>query len=399
MLAIAILQFPIYRLYIPITIASWALLTLVIGLYKRHKYQLNLRLLLLVALYGLYALGVLWSSNKEAAQFDIEVKMSLAIIPVFYMFTNYSKKQVKFLIYSFFVGLMIAIVYLFIKAYSNYYCTCNFQYFFYIQLTKDIHPSYLAFYYNVAIGVLLIDYMTCSFKMFKKKVIYLILICVFACFSGILLSKIGFITTLLLVLVLYIFWFIKKKWKLLLFFVMVTVTAPVILYMKSNLVQHRVHDLISGISSDETEAWMESTSIRKTVWGVSTDILKKNLILGVGTGDVQEELAMEYYRRDLYQISGLNLNAHNQFLQTTLALGIGGGILFLIVFLQPLISLKELGYYNLVFSVICLLFFLTESVLETQAGVVFIAVFYTIFNHFNIVFKNETSNSDPVLST
>jgi O-antigen ligase len=73
------------------------------------------------------------------------------------------------------------------------------------------------------------------------------------------------------------------------------------------------------------------------------------------------------------------LNSHNQFLQTFLALGLPGILLLLSLFVFPIInSLKTKNYILFCFLVIVFLNFLTESMLETISGVVFFAFFYSL---------------------
>ena len=68
------------------------------------------------------------------------------------------------------------------------------------------------------------------------------------------------------------------------------------------------------------------------------------------------------------------LNAHNQFLQTGIALGIIG-ILFLIItlVLPAYISWQQNNYFYVCLIVLLSFNFLTESMLETQSGVMFYA--------------------------
>jgi len=351
-----------------------------------------------IMFFGLYCLGVLWSENSANAGFDLEVKMSLAIIPIVIMFSNYTVEQIRILLLTFIAGLLICILWLLTNGANNYYCTCDTRQLLYIHLSKEIHPSYLAFYMNVGIGVLLIDYFNGALGLFKRRWVYVALILIFTGFSILLLSKIGVLTSAILFLSLLIYWLIKRKWILFLLFTFCSILAPYVIYKGSDLVQSRVKEFVEGVDTDTEKTWLGSTSLRTVIWNESTSLFLENFWIGVGTGDVQDELVERYEDASINQAVRQNLNAHNQFLQTSLALGVLGLLTIAIMLLQALIRMKRMKYFNLIFSLISGVFFFTESVLETQAGVVFFAVFFAIFNSINFSnSNNETSNSDAVL--
>jgi O-antigen ligase len=103
-------------------------------------------------------------------------------------------------------------------------------------------------------------------------------------------------------------------------------------------------------------------------------------MLGYGTGDVNDVLQSMYKGEKESEIREKKLNAHNQFLQTTLAVGLVG-FMFLILPYLLLIkeSLKKWDYIPLIFVFIILFNLLFESMYETQAGIVFIAFFLSLF--------------------
>ena len=397
-LCLVVFQFPFYRRFIPITIALWVLLSLVMGIYKKHRLKFNWRLMTSIAFFGLYCLGVLWSENSANAGFDLEVKMSLAIIPIVIMFSNYKVEQIKMLLLTFIAGLLVCVIWLLVIGANNYYCTCDTRQLLYIHLSKEIHPSYLAFYMNVGIGILLIDYFNGALGLFKRRWVYVALILIFTGFSILLLSKIGILTSAILFLSLLIYWLIKRKWILFLLFTFCSILGSYVIYKGSDLVQSRVQEFVEGVDTDTEKTWLESTSLRTVIWNESTSLFLDNFWIGVGTGDVQDELLERYEDAGINQAVRQNLNAHNQFLQTSVALGVLGLLTIAIMLLQALIRMKRMKYFNLIFSLISGVFFFTESVLETQAGVVFFAVFFAIFNSINFSnSNNETSNSDTVL--
>ena len=99
---------------------------------------------------------------------------------------------------------------------------------------------------------------------------------------------------------------------------------------------------------------------------------------------------------DHYQTHGMivafneHLNAHNQYLQTFITLGIGGVIGLLVMLLYPLshaISNRNLLYAGFIFIFILNIF--VESMLETQAGNLFFAFFNAL------LYMYSSQNQEP----
>ena len=72
-----------------------------------------------------------------------------------------------------------------------------------------------------------------------------------------------------------------------------------------------------------------SVSFRLLEWRASLSTVAKSPILGTGTGDGQAALH-DYYSTYNTSTTGLTYNAHNQYLQTTIELGLVGLLLLLI---------------------------------------------------------------------
>jgi len=72
-------------------------------------------------------------------------------------------------------------------------------------------------------------------------------------------------------------------------------------------------------------------------------------------------------------------NFHNQYLQTFGTIGIFGFLVLIYLLVMPFITaIKKLDYLVAIFLFIICSSFLTESMLERQAGVAFFAFFYTL---------------------
>ncbi|MFN6036830.1 MAG: O-antigen ligase family protein, partial [Bacteroidota bacterium] len=120
----------------------------------------------------------------------------------------------------------------------------------------------------------------------------------------------------------------------------------------------------------------ESNVVRRMIWTVSGEIISDNPF-GVGSGDANTELLKKYRQYDMTGALSKELNAHNQFIQTTLALGYPGLLLLIALFIFPLLnSFKNKNYLLFIFLVITTINVAVESMFETESGIVFIILFY-----------------------
>jgi O-antigen ligase len=117
---------------------------------------------------------------------------------------------------------------------------------------------------------------------------------------------------------------------------------------------------------------------RMVYWQAAISLIRRHPVLGIGTGDVKKS----FY--DIYEEEHSNLEpqyrnrAHNQFLTFFVSFGVAGFLLFIAVFLYPLIFSRP-GFLFSAFLLIAFLSCITEDTLETQAGVTFFAFFYGLF--------------------
>jgi hypothetical protein len=122
------------------------------------------------------------------------------------------------------------------------------------------------------------------------------------------------------------------------------------------------------------------------------EIIEKNWLLGVGTGDQTYEMTNCYYRNGLDKL--LQFNSHNQYLEYFMTFGITGLFLFLLCLLLPMKLAFNLKFY-LYFSFL-LLFFLcntTENMMSRNKGVVFYAFFNSLLACY-MVSNNENNKTN-----
>ncbi|MBX0331699.1 O-antigen ligase family protein [Pontibacter sp. HSC-14F20] len=126
---------------------------------------------------------------------------------------------------------------------------------------------------------------------------------------------------------------------------------------------------------------VSSINIRYINWGCSIELLKKdnNWLTGLGIGHTQQPLNACY--KDLNPwIYELKMNSHNEYLDEMLRNGIVGLSILLLVLLIPAInSLKQTNYTYLSFLILFAVAILTENFLSRQAGIMYFALFASVF--------------------
>ncbi len=122
-----------------------------------------------------------------------------------------------------------------------------------------------------------------------------------------------------------------------------------------------------------------SLTQRFEFWKAALGIIKDNLWLGVGTGNVRIAFAAQYNKMNSTLDEKSRLRSHNQYLEIGVAFGIIGVIWFIFNLLYPAFKTGKIYTYSyFIFWIILMIAMLTEDTLETQAG----ATFYTFFNSF-----------------
>ncbi|MFK8046294.1 MAG: O-antigen ligase family protein [Crocinitomicaceae bacterium] len=394
-LSLIVFSLPLNLKFISPLIALYVLSSIVFIGIKKPKFEVKLSNLFLITFYLLLIIGLMWSSNLRSAFFDLEVKLSLLIFPLIFSFIRYSKSELIILLKLFCAGLVISSSLLLVLAYVSYNNSSDISDFFYINLSPKIHPSYLSMYYVVGMSVILVALRNNVFETIFGRFAAVILVVVFFVFNLLLLSKIGIIvSTLILVYFVARYVLINKKFGIGILVVIALSSAFYYSFQNLPYFKQRVVELSDGLNS--TSKSNGSTAVRLKIWNTGMKLIAQSLIFGYGTGDVKDALMAEYAEDENYSAYAKKLNAHNQFIQVTVALGIVGFIVFLLALGFLLVEGLHGGNLYTVFFVIASIFYMfPESVLENQAGTIFFGLFFALLNQKSL---HETANSNTILS-
>lgn len=353
-------------------------------IYFHKEYKVMTWLFSLTYLF--YVFGLLSSNHIADGLFILQVKLSFFLLPLFFLFHgSFHILTLRRIFFAFVFGCFVNSLFSFKQGYDCY-CETNLWECFYSSLFAfKFHTTYLAIYFCFSI-LILIYYLINYFSRLKiiNFILIIFLILYFSAFVVMLSSKGGLIAlaTVMLVSILYFFYKRGNYRNALIIFSAVGVLMFA-LFFSSDYAKVRLKESFKTYQLSKSELFelyketTESTAVRLMIWDVTSEIIKKNP-LGVGTGDAKYILKEEYKKAGMNGALNANLNCHNQFYETTLAIGIHG-LIVLLIFLGYLIymALRKRNFLLLWLVVMIVINLFFESMFETQAGVIFF-VFFTL---------------------
>ncbi|MFO8129934.1 MAG: O-antigen ligase family protein [Bacteroidales bacterium] len=351
----------------------------------RHSHH-RLDTLLFSGLFFVYLAGLMYTDNMQEGLFSLQVKLPMFIFPLVFSTLQYDYwkgNRTVCILLAFVAGNVLASLLNLVWAAIQYASTHIPESFYYIRLSMFHHPSYSAMFLCLAEAIL-IWLLIRDGRRIKTggKILVLALILFFSIMVILLSSKAGIISLILIffLTVSYII-FIRRKY---VFGIYLLLVISLVFIALLNFFPYSVmrFDSTRDIMQDEsriTTDTREGTVERILIWKYSAELINRNFFFGTGTGDVTDALIDLYRKKDLAEALDKKLNAHNQYIQTFLALGLAGiTVLLLTLILPGIFSVRKRGFIYFCFLMIIGFNMLVESMLERQAGV----VFYSFFNAF-----------------
>ena len=117
--------------------------------------------------------------------------------------------------------------------------------------------------------------------------------------------------------------------------------------------------------------------MRLEYWKASFNVFKDNMLIGVGTGDIKDELD-KHYEESKRLDKNYWFRTHNQLLSFAATFGVIGLVVILLCMYYPLTKFYN-NYAYIAFVLIYSISFITEDTLETQVGATFFAYFNSLF--------------------
>ena len=374
---------PIEKTTVRFLMAIFTVVCLIYGDYSQLKIKKNWIKLSIVSLWVLPFIQLLLLNKVDEYLNNLITKITLFLIPILILIGYQSKKINLSKILKFFIyGTVSSCLFCLINAVITYYFLKNDNAFTYTSLSLFHHPSYFTMYLNFVVGIIYLNNLK-PIKNFKLSINLSLIIISFLSFLILFASsRTGWLTNILLHLFFISCIFYKKKIsrKTIIYFLVLMIPFTTVIYTNKTI-KHRFNEIITyTFQKVDQKKVPSSTSARKKIWSTTLKLVKEKWITGYGTG-LSKRVLKEQFKKDGYDFFfKKNYNSHNQYLQVFLDQGVFG--FFLLVFFtfgMLYASLKQKDFMYALFLVIMILNFMTESILETQSGVIFFAFFNTIF--------------------
>ena len=368
---------------LPVFIVLFLLNWIIEGDFK-NKFQKifqNKLSLLFIAFFLMHLIGLSYTENMDAGLFDLQVKLSLLVFPFILASRPVSKTQIRDLFWAFIIGCVLCSFIMLSRAIYTYMAFSE-NIFFYQAFSFIIHPSYLSMYFNLCIAWLLISRLKKSATSNGfASILWFIVVLFFSFIIVLLSSKMGLITMILLYIGFILYYILsRKKYLFGLIGLLLFIGSVFSIVRFVPEIRGRVNNVFVAMSSNSTnQAEAESTAVRMLIWSASNQIISERLLLGVGTGDSKDVLMTEYEKRGMTGAFEHKLNAHNEYYQVFISVGLIGFVLLILSLLLPLYkAFTSKNAIYILFLLIIILNFIPESMFETQAGVVFYAFFNSL---------------------
>ncbi len=341
----------------------------------------------LMGLFTLSLVGMIYTENMSRGVDMIGRQISFLLFPMFYATYRVKNFSILFKTYCIFIFGMILVceidtIYRFFYKSDTFPLTLDlFLSYRYTgaELTKSIglHNAYFGMFILFS-NVLLLNWMIKA----KRSVVFLglfLLVCLQSVFLLQMVAKTAIIMNLIIVGASMVYILIKqKKLKLLFFSGLLLVVIGLFSYSYLKLPLERITERFEELNQGENT----ERETRVKLWKSALPIIKENLVVGVGTGDVEDQLHAAYKKNAILSKS----NIHNQYLDYLMRYGIIGLLLFLSILGYALIhAIKTGNYIYFCFTLIIIGCCFTENIFSRQWGI----TFYACFNYLLYTFAKK----------
>jgi len=409
---LSVVILPTYIHYLPPVMILWVLFWILdnrSGLKK--DIFIGNKAAILFSLFIFYylwqAVGLIYTTDTKMGLSNLFGRLSLVLFPLVLIFPgamikNNIKTLIRIFVISTFLFMLFCFSYALYRSVSLQDGLWTFNshpeesvwlnHFYSSELTVSQHPSYIAMYVLLSTFICFESYYDFSLKS-KSRIMWLILGFLLLISQYFLSSRAGILLNLILIPLYFIIKLrqLGRKKSVWLWIILILIAlAPLVAK------NQRVDYLLGSVFNKQVD-YERKKDPRFLIWESSLKIAQKNLLFGVGIGDVRTELAQEYERIGEVAMAKERLNAHNQFLEVLLENGIIGLLLFISIFVSMFyIAFSEKNLLYGLFILMIFMFFLFETVLYRLAGVSFFALFsflliYTKTNNQTIEINSDKS--------
>ncbi|HBF19973.1 MAG: hypothetical protein CMI36_10765 [Owenweeksia sp.] len=345
----------------------------------------------MAGLFFLYYLwivvGAFYTPLADEAEKDVVLKLPFVVWPlVLGSLIIFRKKARRTILQTFIASSVLSILICFVMALASFLDTGDAQEFYFTHLVDYavLPPHYLGMYMSFSYGCLL--YGVLRRKFYFGRSVDLLLMIILAIGIVFISARIQYVVfTVVNCWVFFAFLYQRSGvWK-----AMGGLIAVVVVFMSMAWIfpgsRHRIQDTYNELLSFEKTVNQKQTNHRKFLWYDGWEVVKEHWLLGTGTGAANEALQRKLQDNDqkfwngynVYYLRDRNYNYHNVYLEHWATHGIIGLLIFLALMLIPFFGKRSPE--GRIFLLVCGISFITESMLERQAGVLFFSFFYSVF--------------------
>lgn len=342
---------------------------------KRLKNNI-VQITLLSIPFILALVGLLYTNNLDEGLKIITSQLPFLLISLTFLITKWSKNQLYYCLNAFSFSIIIYCLIVFSFTYflkinnlGNYFYYDQYGYFF------GKHTTYSALFITITISYL--SYLIKTNFIRKINILYLIIILFLSTQLYFLSVRIAIIS--IIINLVYIVISLKSNIKY----------VGILSIISSSFIIFSLPNLKKRFSPSMTEVGsMDGLYFRKEHWLSILETIKYNGILfGGGTGNNRSFLFDQYKNRKLTSAYLEEYNAHNQYLEFILDYGLFGicSFLLLLIYLYYY-QIKQKNLLAILILNTFIIFFITESLLVRQSGIMLFAILTTLI-------MNQTINN------
>lgn len=347
-------------------------------------------LLLITASYLLLLLGLLYTSNLPVGYFILEKRAGLLLIPLLAMplfqRMEIGRDDMLFRIIGL-ITLLTSVVLLLIGGYQAWILKDPNAFYFETFTRPFIHYVYYAIYF--AVGMLcFLDSLFDRWIQRRYGVALLLILFVYSLgFLILVASKTGVLAFSAGSIVL-LYRRLQSRKIFLFSLLTLALSAAVFLYY-NDTTRSRFTELTQNLSiltRDQLGDWNEEVitglNMRLLFWKISViHIVNDGMVLwGTGTGDTQDYLDALYINPVYNRRGYVGWDTHNQWVFTFVQLGLAGVVVWAaLYFMYSRKAHRENDLKFLAFLIVTFAFSMSESILESNKGIVYFGLFFTVF--------------------
>jgi O-antigen ligase len=358
---------------------------------------------LILAMYLLQIVGLLYTKNYSSGFFMLEKKVCFLLIPV-PVLSAFIKLKIEPRSILRILGIITVAssLVLFCIAFYRKFILNDPQAFFFesfgdFEGFSPIHYVYYAMYFGCG-SLILIDSLYEQLK--NHKLGWLAVSGLYAYSLGVMTlvaSKTGIGVFILATLVFLFFKIPNKKIVAVSFFAVGLLTFLLLSFNETTQNRFKgLTDHLSMVTEGEQikDANFNGLNMRLLFWKIQISHLWGDgiFLTGTGTGDNQDYID-SLYKLPQYKLPYIGWDSHNQWVYTLVQVGVVGVLLMgALFFYYAIKAVRSVDVKLLSFLIITLGFSFTESILESNKGIVFFTFFFCFLamSHHSMSYKETT---------